>query len=96
MVSKTIIITANVTVSSIVEAIKKGAFNYLEKPVDEELLAAQVRKVAELNRMQRGYHSIKTEVTSNYRFEDIVYEKPENGKRSSAGPESWLKPIMRF
>ena len=73
MASRTIIITANVTVSSVVEAIKKGAFNYLEKPVDEELLAAQVRKIVELNRMERKYQSIKTEVTSNYLFEDIVH-----------------------
>ncbi|UCH93860.1 MAG: sigma-54-dependent Fis family transcriptional regulator [Candidatus Aminicenantes bacterium] len=71
--SRTIIITANATLSSAVEAIKKGAFNYLEKPIEEELLTTQVKKVVELNRLERRYQSIKTDVTSNYVFEDIVY-----------------------
>ncbi|MGE5341697.1 MAG: sigma-54-dependent transcriptional regulator [Candidatus Omnitrophota bacterium] len=74
MESKTIIITSNVSVSSVVLAIKKGAFNYLEKPVDEELLTAQIRKIAELKILERSYRSIKSEVTSDYGFEDIVYE----------------------
>jgi len=77
MTSRTIIITANATVSSVVEAIKKGAFNYLEKPVDEELLVAQIRKIAELNHIERKYQSIKTEVTSNYTFDDIVYKSKQ-------------------
>jgi DNA-binding NtrC family response regulator len=74
MAHKTIIITANPTVSSVVEAIKKGAFNYLEKPVEEPLLIAQVRKIIELNRLGSSYQSIRADVTSDYTFSGIVYE----------------------
>ncbi len=77
MKSKTIIITSHVSVSSIVEAIKKGAFNYLEKPIDEELLVAQIRKVTELKQLENNYLSIKSEVTSDYGFDDIVYESSQ-------------------
>ena len=74
MVSRTIVITAHATVCNVVEAIKKGAFNYLEKPMDMELLTAQIKKIVELNHLERRYQSIRTEVTSAYIFEDIVYE----------------------
>jgi len=77
MASRTIIITANATVPSVVEAIKKGAFNYLEKPVGEELLLAQVNKIIELNQLQNNFRSIKSEVASNYVFDDIIYESQQ-------------------
>ncbi len=77
MASRTIIITANATIPSVVEAIKKGAFNYLEKPVDEELLFVQVRKIVELNRREDRYRSIESEVGVNYRFSDIIFESKQ-------------------
>ena len=77
LAARTIIITANATIPSVVEAIKKGAFNYLEKPVDEGLLIAQVQKVVQLNQLQNGYHSLKKEVVSNYTFEDIIYKSEQ-------------------
>ena len=36
--NRTLIITANPTVPSVIEAIHKGAVNYLEKPVDPKVL----------------------------------------------------------
>jgi DNA-binding NtrC family response regulator len=74
LASKTIIITANPSIPDIVHAIKKGAFNYLEKPVEEELLIAQVKKVVEINRLKSEHRSVINEVASNFTFEDIVYE----------------------
>ena len=71
---KTIIITANATIPSVVDAIKKGAFNYLEKPVEEDLLIAQVRKIMDLNQLKDNYRSLKREVASDYVFEDIIYQ----------------------
>jgi len=77
LAAKTIIMTANATIPSVVEAIKKGAFNYLEKPVEEELLIAQVDKILELNRVENRYRSIKSEVDCDYNFQDIIYESKE-------------------
>lgn len=74
MASRTIVITANASIPSVVEAVKKGAFNYLEKPVDKELLIAQVMKIIELKRLTNGFKSLQTEITSDYAFENIIYE----------------------
>jgi DNA-binding NtrC family response regulator len=74
MTSRTIVITANATIPSVVAAVKKGAFNYLEKPVDKELLSAQVMKIIELKRLANGYKSMQTEITSDYAFENIIFE----------------------
>lgn len=77
LLTRAIIITANATISGVVQAIKKGAFNYLEKPVDEDLLVAQVKKIVEINRLRTEHHSMITEVTSNFTFDDIIYESKQ-------------------
>ncbi|MCP4153367.1 MAG: sigma-54-dependent Fis family transcriptional regulator, partial [bacterium] len=72
--SKSIIITANATVPGVVEAIKKGAFNYLEKPVERGLLLAQVEKILRLNALREGHKTLREEVSSHFNFDNIVYE----------------------
>lgn len=72
--SRTIIITANPTIPSVVEAIKKGAINYLEKPVDPDLLTAQVYKICDISRMKDEHRSMATEMAANFTFDDIIYE----------------------
>ncbi|MCP4149696.1 MAG: sigma-54-dependent Fis family transcriptional regulator [bacterium] len=72
--SRTIIITANPTIPSVVEAIKKGAVNYLEKPIDKELLLAQVQGIIRINARLDSQQNLLKEVSSNYSFDDIVYE----------------------
>jgi DNA-binding NtrC family response regulator len=74
MIDRTIVITAKATIPSVVEAVKKGAFNFLEKPVDKELLMAQVMKIIDLKRLSNGFKSMQTEITSDYAFENIIYE----------------------
>ncbi len=71
---RSIIITANATIPSVVEAIKKGAYNYLEKPVDHDLLLAQVEAVLRMNALQDGHKALANEVSSNFTFDRIVYE----------------------
>ncbi len=71
---RSIIITANATVPSVVEAIKKGAFNYLEKPIEPDLLKAQVDKIIEINRMKREHQAMTAEMAPTCTFETIVYE----------------------
>ena len=76
-ISRTIIITANPTIPSVVAAIKKGAYNYLEKPVEPELLTAQINKIMEINRLKAEHRSMATEIASNFTFEDIIFESKE-------------------
>jgi len=72
LASRVIIITANPTIPGVVEAIKKGAFNYLEKPVDEDLLIAQLKKIMELNRLRNHHQSMIIEMGSNFTFSHII------------------------
>ncbi|MCK4941940.1 MAG: response regulator, partial [Candidatus Aminicenantes bacterium] len=70
---KSIIITGNPSIPTVVEAIKKGAVNYLEKPVSNEMLFAQVTKIMEMNRLVEEHQNFKNEVVSNFTFGKIVY-----------------------
>lgn len=71
---RTVIITANPTIPSVVSAIRKGAFNYLEKPVEPDLLKAQVEKIIEINRLKNEHEAMSTEVVPEYSFDTIIYE----------------------
>ncbi|MCP4214945.1 MAG: sigma-54-dependent Fis family transcriptional regulator [bacterium] len=71
---KSIIITANASVPSVVEAVKKGAFNYLEKPVDPETLLLHVNKIIEINRFGKFHSSVSAEATSAFTFDNIIYQ----------------------
>ncbi|MCP4150401.1 MAG: sigma-54-dependent Fis family transcriptional regulator [bacterium] len=75
--SRSIIITANPSTSSVVEAIKKGAFNYLEKPVDIDLLVSQIEKVVQLNRLKSRYQSVIDEATDRFTFKKIIFESKQ-------------------
>ncbi|MDQ1354397.1 MAG: Response regulator, partial [Acidobacteriota bacterium] len=76
-VGRTIIITANPTIPGVVEAIKKGAYNYLEKPVEPELLTAQVNQIIQLNRLKNGHRAMSTEMAANFNFADIIHESKQ-------------------
>lgn len=77
MASKTIITTANATIPTVVEAIKIGAINYLEKPINEDLLVNQINKVIEISILRDEHRLLRSEVISKYTFEDIVYESKQ-------------------
>jgi len=69
---KSLIITANATIPSAVAAIKKGAFNYLEKPVDPGVLLAQVNKIIEINRVTKRSSKVLEAASANFTFETII------------------------
>lgn len=73
LTSRSIIITANATIPGVVNAIKKGAFNYLEKPVDKELLTAQVQAIIQLNTIKQEHQNLIDDVASNFTFSKIVF-----------------------
>lgn len=73
-VSRTIIITANPSIPGVVASIKKGAFNYLEKPIEPELLTAQIAQVIQINRLKNGHRTMSAELAANFTFDDIIHE----------------------
>lgn len=71
-----VIITAHYSAQSAVEAIKKGACDYLTKPLDLEKLRAHIaRLIAEAEQRQRTLR-LDQELLTAYRFESIVGRSP--------------------
>ncbi|MCP4213505.1 MAG: sigma-54-dependent Fis family transcriptional regulator [bacterium] len=70
---KSIVITANATIPSAVEAIRKGAFNYLEKPVDPEVLTAQANKIIDINRATQRNRKVLDDAGAYFTFDSFIY-----------------------
>jgi DNA-binding NtrC family response regulator len=69
---KTIIMTAHGEVRSAVEAMKKGAFDYLQKPFDNDELLATISRAAEMVALKRRVKQLEDQLEESYRFENIV------------------------
>lgn len=67
-----IILTAYGTIQSAVDAMKKGAFNYLTKPFDHEELLLQTKNCLERSRLTREVQNLKKIVKNRYGFENII------------------------
>ncbi len=70
--SRIIIITAFGTIRNAVEATKRGAYAYLEKPVDNEELLLLIGRALEVKRLEAEVESLRAELLSRYRFSNIV------------------------
>ncbi|MFB6230963.1 MAG: sigma-54-dependent transcriptional regulator [Salinibacter sp.] len=69
-----IIMTAHSSVQTAVEAMRQGAFHYLEKPVNLEEMRALLEKAIELYGAQQELQQIKTEQQKKYPIEGILGE----------------------
>lgn len=70
--AEVIIITAFGTVKSAVEATKLGAYDYLEKPVDNEELLLLISRALEVKRLLQEVEELKSELSERYRFSNII------------------------
>lgn len=69
-----IVMTANATVESAIEAMKKGAHDYLLKPFQLDELTHHVRKIFERRDLVRENLFLKRGLKDRYRFSEIVGE----------------------
>jgi DNA-binding NtrC family response regulator len=67
-----IMMTGLSQVQTAVKAMKLGAFDYLSKPFDPEELQLVVSRALERRRLLQQNRDLKSEVSSKYRFENIV------------------------
>ncbi|HSB73635.1 MAG TPA: sigma-54 dependent transcriptional regulator [Candidatus Methylomirabilis sp.] len=67
-----IIMTAHGTISSAVEAVKKGAFEYLTKPLQKDPLLLTVRRAAERARLLKENLHLQRELYGRFRMEGIL------------------------
>lgn len=72
-----IILTAFGTVESAVEALQKGAFTYLTKPVNLNELRAQVAKALEVQELKRENIELRRQIDRRYGFEEMIGETRE-------------------
>ena len=69
---KIIIMTAHGEVRSAVEAMKKGAFDYLQKPFDNDELLAILSRAVEMAILKRRVKQLEDQLEKTYRFENII------------------------
>ena len=67
-----IMMTAYGTVEKAVEAMQKGAYNYILKPFDNESLVLYVKKAVAMYRVIKENRRLRDAVTSQYRFGNII------------------------
>ena len=67
-----LIMTAHGTVSSAVEAIKLGAYDYIPKPLDLDDIQSKVRRAVEMHRLRDEVISLKDGMRERYAANTIV------------------------
>ena len=86
MEGKTIVITAHATIPSAVEAVQNGAFYYLEKPLDEELLFIQMQKIVEITQLKAKNLSFKNLYKIHFNHTNSLNPATHASKFSSVIP----------
>ena len=72
-----IVITGYSTIKSAVDAIKKGAFDYLAKPFSPDELGAAAEKALRERRLLNSYRELQEAVADPYRISRLVGESSE-------------------
>ncbi len=71
-----ILITAHATVQTAITAMREGAFDYVEKPFDNDELKALTRRALEVTRLARENRYLRAELKQRYALEALVAESP--------------------
>src|SRR6185295_14210832 len=67
-----ILMTAHSTVENAVEAMKLGAFHYVNKPFNVDEVALLVEKALETSRLRREVKALRTSAGRDFSFDAIV------------------------
>jgi DNA-binding NtrC family response regulator len=69
-----ILITAHASVATAIEAMRAGAFDYVEKPFDNTELKTLVRRALDVNRLSRENRYLRAELAGRHPLDAIVAE----------------------
>ncbi len=72
-----IMVTGHSQIETAVRSMKLGAFDYLPKPFDPDELELVVARALERRKLLQENLNLKTEVSSKYRFENIIGSSPQ-------------------
>lgn len=75
-----IMMTAYATVEKAVEAMKRGAFDYITKPFKNEELKLTVRKAIEMHRLMRENRLLSRELQERFKFGNLVGKSEAMGQ----------------
>ena len=78
-----ILITAHATVPTAVAALREGAFDYVQKPFDNDELRALVKRALEVTRLARENRYLRAELRTRYSLDDVVAESPRASSSAS-------------
>jgi DNA-binding NtrC family response regulator len=71
-----ILMTAFSSVDNAVEAMKHGAYHYLNKPFNLDDVAATVEKALETSRLRREVRALRSSASREYTFDAIIGQSP--------------------
>ena len=71
--SEVIMVTGHASVPKAVEAMREGAYNFLEKPITPKRLQAVAAKAAESVRLRRQNVELRTRLDERFGFENLIY-----------------------
>ena len=74
--SQIIVITGHGSIDSAVRAMKSGAFDYLTKPIEPEVLSLTLNKALERKRLLGEIDQLRAQVRGKFSFENIIYASP--------------------
>ena len=72
-----VLMTAYGTVETAVAALKKGAEDYITKPVNMDALQSQIEKILSRRKMVQEIKNLREQLREKYRFENIVGNSPQ-------------------
>jgi len=75
-ISSVIMMSAYGAMETVLEAIKRGAYDYLTKPVDLEKVKLLVRRALEAQELAQEVTSLRSKVKEKYQLENIVGKHP--------------------
>ena len=70
--TEVIVMTAYGTIESAVEAMRLGAFDYIQKPFSEQEISLKIERALERRRLQGQVSLLASEFREKYRFENII------------------------
>jgi DNA-binding NtrC family response regulator len=75
-----IIFTAYASIPTAIEAMKQGAYDYVEKPFSPERVELLIKKLVEHRRLVEENISLHEKLDQRYRFEDIITKSAQMQK----------------
>ncbi len=74
--TRVIILTAYGSIPLAVEAMKKGAYDYISKPFDNDELLITIRRALEHSRLEEEVTRLRKEIGGSYDFKNIIGTSP--------------------